>query len=467
MRQFLWILTCIGGIPLFLFGQQVRYITVDDAVKIALENVTELRNLRLDERIQEAKNKEVIGSALPQVGLTGQATYYTNLPKIPFPTSDIGIYQVLEREGVRDGSGNPINVSSATFGVQPVSFVAPLNYQIGLGIQQLLFQPDVFIAVQAREKVMELAMENTKVAELRVKESVRKAYYAVLIAEMQKNVVNETNKRLKKLEYEMNQLYKSGFAEKLDVDKLTVTLNNTETAYNQLNNGINISKSLLKNTMGLPQSDSLVLTTTLDPSMLKAEFMAAQNGFDYNKRPEYTMMETAKNLQELDLKRYKLGYAPTVAAFYQLQRSGQRNKSYDINGSGPWFAFTTGLLGISVNQTLFDGFQRKNKVQQAKLAVEKVENSMNLLKNAIDMEQSIAYSALNNALLNLDVQKRNMELAESVFNTTNKKYQAGLASSLELIQSDSEMQRASGNYFQALYEAYIQNISFSKALGKL
>lgn len=60
-----------------------------------------------------------------------------------------------------------------------------------------------------------------------------------------------------------------------------------------------------------------------------------------------------------------------------------------------------------------------------------------------------------------------MQLAETVFNTTKKKYQAGLASSFELIQSDSEFQRAYGNYFQALYEGYVQKISYTKALGKL
>jgi len=459
MMLFLW--------PVLSVSQEIRQVSVDDAIRIALENVSELRNLRLDEQIQVAKNKEVIGSALPQIALSGQGTYYTNLPKIAFPSSDIGIYQVLEKEGVQDKNGNPINTSNATFGVQPVSFVAPWNYQVGLGVQQLLFQPDVFIAVQAREKVLEFAKENTKVAELRVRESVSKSYYAVLIAQQQRQVLGETLKRLKQLEFEMGQMYKNGFAEKLDLDKLTVTLNNTETAQNQLDNAISISTSLLKNTMGIPQSDSLVLTTKLDPEMLKTELLQARGSFDYSQRPEFTLMNTARELQELDLKRYKLAFAPTLAVFYQLQRSGQRNEIYDVNGSGPWFSFTTGLLGVSLNQTLFDGFQRKNKIQQSKLNIQKIENSLTMLRQAIDMEQNIAASALNSALLNLDVQKRNMQLAETVFNTTKKKYQAGLASSFELIQSDSEFQRAYGNYFQALYEGYVQKISYTKALGKL
>lgn len=467
MNTLLRITVFLICLPVLAASQEIRQITVQDAVRIALENVTELRNLRLDEDIQVAKNKEVIGAALPQVALSGQMTYYTNLPKIAFPTSDINIYQVLEKEGVSDKNGNPINTSNASYGVQPVSFVAPWNYQFGLGVQQLLFQPDVFIAVQAREKVLDLAKDNTKVAEYKVKESVSKAYYAVLIGQYQKQVLGETLKRLKTLEFEMGQMYKNGFAEKLDIDRLSVTLNNTETAQNQLDNVIHISTALLKNAMGISQKDSLVLTTKLDPEMLSAETMGRSGEFDYSLRPEFVLMNTAKKLQELDLKRYKLAIAPTVAAFYQMQRTGQRNQIYDINGSGPWFAFTTGLVGLSVNQTIFNGFQRKHRMQQSKLNIQKIENSINMLRQAIDMEQNIASGALNNALLNLDVQKRNMALAETVYTTTKKKYQAGLASSFELIQSDTEYQRAYGNYFQALYEGYVQKISYDKALGKL
>ena len=69
--------------------------------------------------------------------------------------------------------------------------------------------------------------------------------------------------------------------------------------------------------------------------------------------------------------------------------------------------------------------------------------------------------------MNLEVQKSNMELAESVFNTTTKKYQSGLGSSFELIQTDTELQRAMGSYFQALYDAYVAKVNFQKSIGKL
>jgi outer membrane protein TolC len=60
-----------------------------------------------------------------------------------------------------------------------------------------------------------------------------------------------------------------------------------------------------------------------------------------------------------------------------------------------------------------------------------------------------------------------MKLAEKVYNTEKKKYEAGLGSSFSILQSDTDMQTAQLNYFKALYDAVIAKVSYLKALGKL
>jgi outer membrane protein TolC len=72
-----------------------------------------------------------------------------------------------------------------------------------------------------------------------------------------------------------------------------------------------------------------------------------------------------------------------------------------------------------------------------------------------------------NALLTLDVQDQNVALAERVYNTTLKKYEQGLGSSFELLQTASELENAQSNYFQSLYDAINARISYNRALGKL
>lgn len=446
-------------------AQKVYSLTLKDAVSLAVNNSEEIKNLMIDEDIQVLKNKEVTSAVYPQVSATGQGTYYTNVPKIQFPFSNAPTYEILQKEGVQDGNGNPITTANATSGSTEVSFVAPFNLQVGLSVNQLLFQPDIFVAFQAKQAVLDFAKQNREVAEVNVREAVYKAYYQVLIAEDQKKVLLQTAQRIDKLHGDMTAMFKAGFAEKLDIDKLQVTKNNASTSINQLSNAISISYSYLKTTLGLNQSDSIVLTEQLNVNDLKADLLTKTNGFNYELRKEINLLGTAKKLQELELKRYEMSIYPTVAAFYNLQRSGQRNAALTPND--PWFWYTTGLVGLSINQPIFSGFLRKHKMDQSKLAIAKVENNLNMTKRYIDMEQNVAYQSLNNSLLNLDVQDANRLLAEEVFNTTKKKYEAGVGSSFELLQADTELQRAQGSYFQALYDGYVARTNYYKSLGKI
>lgn len=448
-------------------AQTLHQLSLEQAVEMALQNAEQLKNLRLDVEIQAFNNREVTGMMYPQISASGQGTYYTNLPQIQFPSSNFPIYQVLQDEGVRDGNGNPITTGSATTTSQALSFVAPLNLQFGVSVNQLLFQPDIFIALIAKETVLQYARDNLKVSETGVRESVQKAYYAVLIAEEQRRIMQETSTRLDRLSAEMTEMFKSGFVEKLDIDKLTVSRNNTNTAINQLSNAINISKSLLKNTIGLPIADEVVLTEKLDTDALKAMLAEIPDGFNYEIRSEIALLNTARKLQEIDLRRQKYAYLPSVSAFYQLQRAGQRNPDFALPGESPWFWFTTGLVGLSVNQPIFDGLQARHRISQAELKILKVDNNITQLKRAIDMELQIARNSLSNALLNLDVQLRNSDLAREVFEITKRKYEAGLGSSLELIQADTDLQQSQGAYFQALYDCYVAQVALKKALGRL
>ncbi|MBK8348285.1 MAG: TolC family protein [Saprospiraceae bacterium] len=465
-HQSFWILFIIVVHSSITDAQAIYKLNVDQAVVLGMKNSIELKNLQLDYKIQEQKNNELTTAVYPTVAAAGGFTYYTNVPKVQFPSSDRPIYEVLKKEGVKDGSGNEIDVANSTFAVNAVSFVQPLNTQLGLSVNQLLFQPDVFVGLQARKTILQLSQNNIDVANENVKEKIHKAYYAVLITQKQIDVLASTKQRLSALLRDMNQMFITGFAEKLDVDKLQVTLNNTEAAENQLNNILRIGKASLKMALGIQQSDSLELTQNLDIQALKADLMTVED-FNYEKRKEIALLNTAMELQKIDFKRYKLAYLPTLAAFYQFQRSGQKTGTPDLNGEKPWFWFNTGLVGLQLNVPIYSGGKRKFLMNQSRFAAEKVENSLQQMKQFIDLEQEVAKSSLNNAIINLDVQESNVKLAEEVFTKTKLKYENGLGSSFEVLQSDTELQRAQGSYFQALYEAMIAKTSYAKAYSKL
>ncbi len=438
-------------------AQQRYELTVRDAVELAYKNVIELKNAQVDYRIQEAQNKEIFGQVLPQVSANAGTQYYLKLPQVLFPQSDEGVYSVLKRENLLPASAkapDPVLI--------PFSFQQPWNLSTGATLQQLLFQPDVFVGLQARSTALGFSAAVVEQTREKVKDSAYKRYYAILIAEKQLYFLKEGVKRLEKLYSDDSIMYKNGFAERLDLERVQVQLNNLRTNENVVENAIKLSYAALKFALGISQQDTVLLKEQLTTEAVKQDIL--DESFEYENRAEIRTLDFAKRLQELNVKRQRLGYLPTVSLAGSYSIAGQGQKFFTDN-STIWFK--TSYVGLNVNLPIFDGFQRKYRTLQAQLNVEKVDNNINNVKQAIDFEQVITKESLKNALLNLDIQERNMALAEKVFNMTKLKFEEGLGSSFEVLQSDTDYQTAQSNYFNALYNAYIARISYLYALGKL
>ena len=60
-----------------------------------------------------------------------------------------------------------------------------------------------------------------------------------------------------------------------------------------------------------------------------------------------------------------------------------------------------------------------------------------------------------------------MQLAETVFEQTKKKFEIGTGSNTEIIQAQTDMKAAQTNYINALYNAIIAKVDYTKATGKL
>lgn len=456
--KFLLLLLLAG----FAAGAQQRYeLTVKDAVDLAYKNVIELKNAEIDYQLQEAKNREILGQAYPQITGNAGANHYLKLPVILFPdATSAAVYQILKNEGVSGTTGPITKVPVPT--IQQVSFQQPWNLQAGATVQQLLFQPDVFVGLQARKTALNLSRSAIDVSQEKIKDSAYKRYYAILIAQKQLYFLDEGLKRLQKLYRDDSVMYQNGFAERLDLDKVRVQLNNLNSTRNTVANATQIGYAALKFALGLSQQDTVVLKEELTSDLVKQGVL--DESFSYENRPVIRQLGYNRDLLELDVKRNKLGALPTVsfAGNYTLNGLGQQ---FFTNSSTVYI--NSAYVGLNVNVPIFDGGQRRSRVRQAQLNVQKLDNNIGYVKQAIDFEQVINKATLRNSLADLDIQERNLGLAQKVYDATKLKFESGLGSSFEVLQSDSDLQQAQANYFNALYNAVIAKISYQNSLGKL
>lgn len=438
---------------------QKRYeLTVQQAVDMAFNNLADVKNAQLDYRLQEEQNRGIEGQVYPQISGTAGLQYYIQTPKILFPdASQAGIYDVLIKEKLLP-EGTPIPYPT----MQALSFYQPWNSTFGATLSQLLFQPDVFVALQARKASLQYAQSNIEQVKETVKDSAYKKYYAILVADKQFYYLKESIKRLEKLYHDDSALYVAGFAEKLDLDKVQVQLTNLKTSASFVQTGLTLSYAALKFSIGVSQKDTVVLKDSLSVEEVKKDVLT--DSVNYNDRPVIRTLDYSKKLSELDVRRYKLQYLPTVAA----------QANYGINSLGSKFItdpstvwLKSSYVGLNINVPIFDGFQKRANVRQAQLRLQKLNNTIEYVKQGIDVEVLATKESFTNALQNLDMQERNRELAQRVYNTTKIKFEQGLGSSFEVLQADTDFQTAEANYFNALYNAIVAKISYQKAIGKL
>jgi outer membrane protein len=411
-------------------------------LEYAYENQDSLKNAKLDIETAGYKVKEIIGLGLPQVSGNVNLQDFLKLPTSLLPG---------------DFFGQP-----GTF--IPVKFGVKYQSTLGINVDQLIFDGTYLVGLQAAKVYKELserAYDRTKIA---TNVSVTKAYYQVLVSAEQLKLLDANINQLRQQLTETTELNKQGFIEKIDVDRLTVQFNNLNTTRENTIRMLALGYQVLKFQIGMQVSENLIVEGSISDISLGAE--AAVGNADtsiYRNRIEYSLLETQLRVSKYDLKRYKSQFLPSLSAF------GSSSINYQNNSFGELFKqnFPTTVIGLRLNVPIFSGFQRLNRVKQAQVAVLKIDNTLNLIKNAINLELDQVRTMYLNAIVSLNNQRQNMELAREVLRVTKIKYEQGVGSNIEVTQAQTLLEQADTNYIQALYNALISKVDMQKASGNI
>jgi len=428
------------------FAQEQKTIhafSLTDAVSYAQKNNLQVKNSLLDIDIQMQTNREIASAALPTIGSNLSGTNFLTIPTSLLP-------------------GQIFGGAAGTF--IPVQFGTKFNSTYGVNFSQILFDGQVFIALQARATSLDWKRKNAALTEENIKANIYKIYYQLSASKTQLNILDANIERLQKLANDAAVMYKNGFAEKLDVDKVNVQLNNLQTEKLKANNSVTIGFMGLKMLMGMPVKDSLVLTDIINESNLSTDVLYEDN-FEYGLRKDFQYLSTIQKLSQFNIKRYQLSFLPTITMNGAYTKNAQRTKFDFFDSDGNWFK--TSLIGLNINLPIFTGMSRMAKVNKAKLELQQVDNQMTALKNNIDNELSQAKLNYMSSVATVNFQKKNMQLAENVYSQTKKKFEAGAGSNTEISAAQADLVAAQNNFMNALYTALISKVDLLKASGKL
>jgi len=452
-------------------NNQTFNFSVQECVNYAHEHQTAVINAGLDVKSAEYKVKETTGIGLPQINGTASFQDYIKTPSIVFPDVFSGpIFGILNSQGVKGSDGKiisatpPASITNAPG--EAVSFTQKYNSNLGLTLNQILFDGSYLVGLKASKTYKELSQKSLVRTKIDASVAVTKAYYQVLVSDRQIKLLDANIEQLKQQLDQTVAQNKQGFVEKIDVDRITVQYNNLITSRENVIRLLVLNYQVLKFQMGMPIDDRLTLKDKLEDINIDNSIADASVTSDtsfYHKRIEYSLSETNVRLNELDLKRRKSAFLPS------LTLNGSTALAYQNNSFGQLYntSYPTTYFGISLNIPIYSGGQRINQVRQSQITALKSRNDLYNLKNQLSLQANQARITFINGLQSLNNQKSNQTLAQEVLRVSKIKYQQGVGSSIEVTQAQTALEDADNKYIQGLYDALVSKVDLDQAYGRI
>ncbi len=435
--------------------------SLQQSIDYAYKNSPNYLNAQSDVLMAKYKRKEVLGMAMPQIGASVDMKNFMKIPTSVLPNFvSPAVYGGLVQAGV--APYDPQKLSPDGYEPIAANFGTTFQAQAGASASLLVFSADYLIGLKATKEYISLMNINVNRSKADLVSQVSKAYYSVLVNKQRIALLDANITKLEKLLSDTKAFNKQGFVEQIDVDRLEVAFNNLTTEKQKIERLISLSENVLKFQMGYTGSENLTLTDSL--SISDKEDLSISK-IDITRRSEYQMLEVQQRLNNINVKRLKYGYLPSLVAYSSFNYSGQRNDLKFFTKEHIWYP--TALLGGTLSLSIFDGFQRHYQIQQAKLDFKKGENNLKNLQLAIELEGASAAVNYSNASSSLQVQKRNLDLAQNIYTVSQKKYEQGVGSNIEVINAQQSLKESQANYFNAVYDLLVYKIDYLKATGSL
>ncbi len=416
-------------------------MSLEEAINYALQNNSEIVNAKLALNDADAQIDERKSIGLPKIDGTLEYSHYPQVPQQALP-----------------------DVFAQAFGLPPdesneVSFLLKNNFTAGISASSLVFDGTYLTALKAARLLKDYTQMQLNAKEKEIRNNVMNAYLPSLLIVETGKTLEKNIKNLEQILFETKEIYKAGFAEQLDVDRLELSLANLITEKEALEQQKVIAINSLKFVLAYPLKEALVLEDDIESLLVESSESKLTEDINYSKRPEFKVASIGLELGQLNIEQYERGYWPSLAAFggYQYQYQG------DNFSEGFWAP--TFVLGARVNVPIFDGFQKRAQKDRATIALKQDTNRKLILESLINLEVDNARKQYLLAKDKLESQERNLGLAEKIHKTTQIKYKEGVGSSLEVSQSEQSLYQTQQNKIQAMFELLRAKVALDQALG--
>jgi outer membrane protein TolC len=414
-------------------------LSLDQAIERAKAHNRDLRidSLNMSRARQETEITK--GFLLPNISLTGQFQRYFQRPVF------FGLTSNPNSEGI----------SYSRFGGQEIT-----GAQVTLA--QPLYNSGARYEIQRRrllEKQRHLLYQEKEVD---VVARVKQNYVQLLVLRERLKLQKESILRNQKALADSRSLLLQGRALRVDTLRAYTSVKNLEPDVLRLTYALQISQQQLNVLMGNDIGTDYVLSDSLQ--LNPADSLPSENSIYRTAlihRQDFQIIVLTKEINDKQIDLYKSARLPVVSFISQYQLQTQTNSfRYDQAGWPPVF-----YAGIQFAVPVFSGMQHVNKIALGKIERKQTDIVYERAQEQLKTEVKQVLASLYETSERIKTQRNVSETAETSYSITRYRYEKGVASRLELIDSEFALTTAKSNYLEAVYDYLSAKIELDRTTG--
>lgn len=408
-------------------------ITLDEAIEIALS---------------ESNTIKIADMTIEKTGYAKKGAYSALYPNI----SASGNYQrtLKKQVMVMDmGMGDPLEIEVGTSN----------NVSAGVSAAMPLVNAQLWQSLKLSALDVELAVEQARSSKISLVSQVKQSFYAVLLAKESYDVYKEVYDNAQKNFEDVEKKYKVGKASEFDYLRAKVNVNNAEPEVYSAENAVVLAIWQLKAIMGIDLNTELDVEGALSDYVNEVVAVVQEtDSISFENNTNLLQLRLQDEMLTNTIKMTKFQYIPTLSASFAYNYNAMGN-TFDMS----WNPYS--VVALSLNVPIFNGFSKRNSIRQyqksqdiLRLSIEDTERNLNIaMGNYIDK--------MNTSVKRYTAAESTLEMAQKSYNISEKMYEVGKATLVELNDAQLALTQAQLTMSQAIFQYMTNKAAIDELMG--
>ena len=438
-------------------------LSLDDCLRIALTENPTVKVADMEITRVDYSKKEVLGQLLPSIDFGAQ---YNRMVAKQVMYMNMDGFGGLG--GGAAGGGNAGDDETAASRADDskrssgIKMGLDNSYSMGFSATLPLIAPQLWQSLSLSDSQILRSVEASRQSKQNLVNQVKSAYYALLLAEDSRKVIQESYDMAALTHRTYTKQYEAGAASDYDVLRTSVAMKNIEPELLQADIAIKQARLQLQILMGVDSNFAFTVTDRLsnyEGTMYEETLLRLSS--DYTNNADLRLLDIDSKILDKNLKIQKLAFSPTLAFTANYNWTSMSNGSPFRNFR--WNPYST--VGLALSFPIFQGGQRYSRVKQTALQVEELRLQRENLERSVAMQVALAIDNIKINVKHIASCSESVRQADRAHGIMEKSFDIGAASYLDLRDSELALTRARLAYYQAIYNYLVANSELELLLG--